>query len=262
MIVEKGKKSRPRTEARDMGLIGRPEETNVVHKGVEERYHGTTGEGSEEDALGTHGERPVEVETKIPIVGTNKDRRFRAHQPETPDIVEASPSGACTIEGKASTDSEDPMAMDKSGAGRRDPFTPSPEKMIVGPESPRDSQGGKGGGEVTRSEGRKEGEKGKVDPERLSSCVLEIMAVGPDRPRESRGKEGDSKRTRIDSLKECKWKGPPASNKRIVIVGPESPRVVEYECIIAVFILSLWTGQVWAISVNSIKGSCPKIVTI
>ena len=53
VIVEKGKKSRPRTEARDMGLIGRPEETNVVHKGVEERYHGTTGEGVEHIALST-----------------------------------------------------------------------------------------------------------------------------------------------------------------------------------------------------------------
>ena len=37
---------------------------------------------------------------------------------------------------------------------------------------------------------------------------------------------------------------------------------VKYECIMAVFTLSLWTAQVWAISVNSIKGSCPKIVTI
>ena len=37
---------------------------------------------------------------------------------------------------------------------------------------------------------------------------------------------------------------------------------VEYECIMAVFTLSLWTSQVRAISVNSIKGSCPKLVTL
>ena len=33
-------------------------------------------------------------------------------------------------------------------------------------------------------------------------------------------------------------------------------------CIMAVFTLSLWTPQGWAISIKSIKGSCPKIVTI
>ena len=37
---------------------------------------------------------------------------------------------------------------------------------------------------------------------------------------------------------------------------------VEYKCIMAVFTLSLWKAQVWAIYVNSIKGSCPKLVTI
>ena len=37
---------------------------------------------------------------------------------------------------------------------------------------------------------------------------------------------------------------------------------VEYECIMAIFTLSLWTTQVWAISVNSIKGSYPRTVTI
>ena len=37
---------------------------------------------------------------------------------------------------------------------------------------------------------------------------------------------------------------------------------VEYECTMAVFTLSLWIPQVWAIYVNSIKGSCPRIVTI
>ena len=37
---------------------------------------------------------------------------------------------------------------------------------------------------------------------------------------------------------------------------------VEYKCIMAVFTLSFWIAQVSAISVNSIKGSCPKLVTI
>ena len=37
---------------------------------------------------------------------------------------------------------------------------------------------------------------------------------------------------------------------------------VEYECIIAVFTLSLWIAQVWGNYVNSIKGSCPRLVTI
>ena len=33
---------------------------------------------------------------------------------------------------------------------------------------------------------------------------------------------------------------------------------VEYECIMSIFILSLCAAQVWAISVNSVKDSCPK----
>ena len=37
---------------------------------------------------------------------------------------------------------------------------------------------------------------------------------------------------------------------------------VEYKCIMDIFTLSLWTTQVRAICVNSIKGSCPKLVTI
>ena len=49
-------------------------------------------------------------------------------------------------------------------------------------------------------------------------------------------------------------------------IGSESLEIkvwhVEYKCIMDVFTLSPWTTQVWAIYVNSIKGSCPKLVTI
>ena len=49
---------------------------------------------------------------------------------------------------------------------------------------------------------------------------------------------------------------------RIPTKAASTGLIVEYECIMAIFTLSLWTTQVWAIYVNSIKGNCPKIVTI
>ena len=124
-MVEEEEKSRPRIEARDTGLTGIPKETNMAHKGIEERYHDTTEEGSEEDALERCRERQVEVNTEISIADMNKDWRFWARQPKTPNIGEESPCRACAIEGKTATDSKEPVAMDKSGAGRKDPSSPS-----------------------------------------------------------------------------------------------------------------------------------------
>ena len=37
--------------------------------------------------------------------------------------------------------------------------------------------------------------------------------------------------------------------------------LVEYECIMTIITLSLWIAQVWAISINSVKSICPKLVT-
>ena len=54
--------------------------------------NGITGEGLEKCR-----ERPVEVKTEIPIVGTNEERRFRVDVPKTPYIGEESPGGACAI---------------------------------------------------------------------------------------------------------------------------------------------------------------------
>ena len=67
--------------------------------------------------------------------------------------------------------------MEKSEPRCRDPSTPSQKKMTVGPESPRESRGGKVGDEATRAVSRKEGVKGKAVPARLSH-IVEIMAVG------------------------------------------------------------------------------------
>ena len=101
--------------------------------------------------------------------------------------------------------------------------------MAVGPESSRESRGGKGGGEVTRSEGRKEGEKGKVDPERLSSRVPEITTVGSESPHESQREECEGEGPRIDNAKEFGWRGPTTSNPETLVVVPKSPRVSQKE---------------------------------
>ena len=131
--------------------------------------------------------------------------------------------------GKAATINEEPVAMDKLGDGRRDPFIPSLKEAAIEPESPRASRGGKGGSGANRSEGTKKDEKGKVDLERLSSRVPEIMAVGPERPREFRRKESEGERIGIDSTKECGRKGPPTPNPGTVVVGPKSLRMSRAE---------------------------------
>ena len=52
-MVKEEEKSKPRTEAGNMGLIGIPQVTNVAFDKVEERYIGTTGRGAEQDTLST-----------------------------------------------------------------------------------------------------------------------------------------------------------------------------------------------------------------
>ena len=116
-MVEEEERSRSQADA---------EETNLPYEMVEDRYDGTTGGDAEQDTLLSCGKRTVKDKAEIPIAGSrSRDRQFRARQLETPDIGEASGGKACTIEGKAATDNEEPVAMDKSGAGRKDPSSPS-----------------------------------------------------------------------------------------------------------------------------------------
>ena len=78
-MVKEEERSRPRTEAGDTGLIGVPEETNVAHKGVEERYISTTGYGAEPATLSKCGERTAKDKAEDPIASTeSKVQRFRA----------------------------------------------------------------------------------------------------------------------------------------------------------------------------------------
>ena len=75
------------------------------------------------------------------------------------------------------TDHEESVAIDKNEVGSKGPSSLTLENMAVGPESPRESRGGKVGDEATRAVSRKEGVKGKAVPARLSH-IVEIMAVG------------------------------------------------------------------------------------
>ena len=116
-MVEEEERSRSQTEANETELISLPEETDVAHVEAKERYHVTTGEGAEQDALSTCEERPAEDKVEIPIVGKEID--------------------------------EESVAMDKLEARHRGPSTPNLKRTTVGPESPRDSQKEEGGGEET-----------------------------------------------------------------------------------------------------------------
>ena len=116
----------------------------------------------------------------------------------------------------------------KSADGEVAP-TPNPETVVVGPESPRESRRGEGGGEATRSGSRNESEKGEIDPERLSSRVPEITTVGSESPHESQREECEGEGPRIDNAKEFGWRGPTTSNPETLVVVPKSPRVSQKE---------------------------------
>ena len=80
-LVEEEKRSRSQADA---------EETDLPYEMEKYRYDGTTGAGAEQDTLSTCGNRTVEAKAGIPITGSGStEGRFRARQPETPDIVEA-----------------------------------------------------------------------------------------------------------------------------------------------------------------------------
>ena len=84
-MVEEEEKSRPRTKAGDIGLIGIPEETNVAYDMAEERYIGTMGRGVEQDTLPTCGNRTTKDKAKIPVADSESGvRRTRARQLVTP----------------------------------------------------------------------------------------------------------------------------------------------------------------------------------
>ena len=109
-------------------LQSEAEEANLPYEMAEDRYDGTTEGGAEQNTLSTCGNRTAKDKAKISIADSECGFwRFRARQPETPDIGEASPSGACAIKGKIATDSdeEESVAMDKSEAGPRGPSTPN-----------------------------------------------------------------------------------------------------------------------------------------
>ena len=110
------------------------------------------GEGAEHDTLSTCEERQVKDKTVIPIVGRNRERQFRTRQPETPDIGEASPGGACAIKGETATDNDnrESVAMDKSEAGYRGPSSLNLKRTTVKSESPRESGNEEGGDEKSQ----------------------------------------------------------------------------------------------------------------
>ena len=121
-MVEEEERSGTRSDCGDSKLVGLPYERDEAHAEAEERYDGTTGEGVEQDVLSTCGERQTEGEVgfrEMTIMGLERERRFRARLPETLDIGEANPTGACTVEEKIGTanEIEESAARDESTEG-------------------------------------------------------------------------------------------------------------------------------------------------
>ena len=97
------------------------EEAYLPYEMAEDRYHSTMEEGAGQNALPTCRERKA----RIPITGTESGVwRFRAPQPETPNIGESDPGGVCAIGKKTATDHEEPVAMDKSANRKDDRVSP------------------------------------------------------------------------------------------------------------------------------------------
>ena len=77
------------------------------------RYHGK-GRGARHP-LDNKGNRMNKGKTEIPIADSESGvRRFRAPQPETPDIGESNPGGVWAIGRKTATYREEPLTMHKS----------------------------------------------------------------------------------------------------------------------------------------------------
>ena len=61
-MVEEEERSGTQSDSGDLELVDLPDKADMAHAEAEEWYHGTMGEGVEQDALSTCGERPAEEE--------------------------------------------------------------------------------------------------------------------------------------------------------------------------------------------------------
>ena len=193
-MLEEEERRRPQAET---------EKTDLPHATAEDRYHGTTGEGAEQNALSTCGDRTAKDEAEIQIAEPERwDQRFRACQPEIPVIGEASPDGACAIGKKTTADHEESVATDKGVKRTGDSLclpTLAPETMAVGPECPRESQAEEGGGERPRITGETiRGRSGRkpTDP------IPENSAFGPVCPCKTEEMDGGTEESWHDASEE------------------------------------------------------------
>ena len=109
-MLEKEETSRSQADA---------EETDLPYGRAEDRYDCAMEGGAKQNTLSTCGERTAKDKAEISIADSESGvRRFRARQPETPDIGEANPGGVCAIGRKTTTDHKKLVAMDKGKNGR------------------------------------------------------------------------------------------------------------------------------------------------
>ena len=131
-------------------LQSEAEEVDLPYEMAEDRYHGTTEEGAERNAVSVCGERMAEDKVENPIADSeSRVWRSRAPQPETLDIGESNPRGVWAIGRKTAANREEPAAMNKS-VNRKDDSkhlpTLAPGTMAVRPERPREPLEEEGGG--------------------------------------------------------------------------------------------------------------------
>ena len=166
-------------------------------------YDGTTEEGAEQNDLLVCGESTAEDKVEDPIADTESEvRRFRAPQPETPDIGESNPGGVWAIERKTATYREEPVAMDKRVKKKYDstlfPIL-APETMAVGPERPRESREEEGGGVRPRIADAMICGRNGQEP---SIPIPENSALGPVHPRETEEMDDGFEESRHDASEE------------------------------------------------------------
>ena len=141
--------------------------------------------------------------TEIPIADSESGvRRFRAPQPETPDIGESNPGGVWAIGRRTTTYREEPLAMDKSVKKKDDSTrfpTLAPETMAVGSEHPRESLEEEGGNMKSRIVVMSVRERSGQEP---SEPISENSAFGPVRPRETEEMEDGREESLHDANEE------------------------------------------------------------
>ena len=170
---------------------------------AEDRYDGATKEGAGQNSLSTCGERTAEDKAGISIAGSeSRVWRFRAPQPETPDIGESNPGGVSAIGSKTATDREESVAMDKS-VNRKDDCTHlptiDPETMTVGAECPSESLEEEGGSERPRiADVTIRGRNGQ-EP---SEPIPENTTIGPLRPHKTEQMDDNIEESWHDTSKE------------------------------------------------------------